>query len=621
MMDLLFFSATLAALLVLIIFFIRQKGSYFKSVQILLLIAFSAIASIVFTNVIKNYAINESWMMTPYILWGTSVGIIAALAVEHTAFILYRRQTIPPGKDLFQNKIVIISLLFKTYAMAVLAIAWIWNPWQVKSGVPNLWGNLVYGFAYSDWYTVLLGVLLVAAVSYPCTVFLLLSRRCDDKQVSNTLWWLGICWTLIGATLILFHALLRSLDLELIEIGSLFYVLYYGIIAYQFKQTTTLEGLFKASCSSLHLREGEHLVVFYTRKVSKWKFFSAYINQGIRKGDRVIYAYSDIDADVVRTKLKEEGVEVEKHERNGSLVLMGISHVYMRNGIIDKGQLINFWNDLKTDTKKDGFRHERDLFDLGDLSFLGDQKESYFEYLREANTQLMDPFMIELRAVNVEGLNPELIQEFKFLSTKSMDLLEYSDKFAKRIGVNHGYVVGRNLLLEFDPASNYEEAIQDFVLEASANAESVIIFTNRGGTLHTLLNRQENVKFLLLTSFVSVSKNDRHFGEVLVPANNISLLLDALNKAVKNHPDGNLNFVFDNLTNLILQAGFDKAYNFVRYALEMLGSINATSIFLFTPSAHDQKIASSLRSLFSNQITFEKGGLEIIKLPEELMKA
>jgi hypothetical protein len=621
MIDLLFFSATFAALLVLMVFFIRQKGSYFKSVQILLLIAFSAIASIVFTNVIKNYAINESWMMTPYILWGTSVGIIAALAVEHTAFILYRRQTIPLGKGLFRNKMTIISLLFKAYAVVVLAAAWVWNPWQVKSGVFNLWGDLVYGFAYSDWYTVLLGVLLIGVVSYPCTVFLLLSRRCDDKQVSNALWWLGICWALIGATLILFHALLRSLNLELTEISSVFYVLYYGIIAFQFKRTTTLEGLFKTSYPSLHLREGEHLVVFYTRKVSKWKLFSAYINQGIRKGDRVIYAYSDTDADLARAELKEEGVEVEKHERNGSLVLMGISHVYMRNGIIDKGQLINFWNDLKADTKKNGFRHERDLFDLGDLSFLGDQKESYFEYLREANSQLMDPFMIELRAVNVKGLSPELIQEFKFLSTKSMDLLEYSDKFSKKIGVNHGYMVGRNLLLEFDPASNYEEAIQDFVLEASANAESVIIFTNRGGTLHTLLNRQENVKFLLLTSFTSVSKNDRHSEEVLVPANNISLLLDALSKAVKNHPDGNLNFVFDNLTNLILQAGFDKSYNFVRYALEILSSINATSIFLFTPSAHDQKIASSLRSLFSNQITFEKEGLEIIKLPEELMKA
>ncbi len=417
----------------------------------------------------------------------------------------------------------------------------------------------------------------------------------------------------------LFHGLLRSLNMELVEISSLFYVLYYGVIAYQFKQTTTLEGLLKTTCPSLHLGEGDHLVVFYTNKVNKWKVFSAYIHQGIREGDRVIYAHSDNDTDTVRAKLKEQGMDAEKHERNGSLVLMGISHVYMRNGVIDKGQLINFWNDLKADTKKDGFKHERDLFDMGDLSFLGDQKESYFEYLREANTQLMDPFMIELRAVNIESLSPELIQEFKFLSTKSMDLIEYSDKFSKRIGVNHGYVVGRSLLLEFDPASNYEEAVQDFVLEASANAESVIVFTSKGGTLHTLLSRQENVKFLLLTNLASGPKNGRHSEGVLVPANNTSLLLDALNRAVKSHPDGNFNLVFDNLTSLILQVGFEKTYNFVRYALEILSSINVTSIFLFNPSAHDPKIASSLKSLFSSQIAFEKGGLEIIKLPEEPM--
>ncbi len=373
--------------------------------------------------------------------------------------------------------------------------------------------------------------------------------------------------------------------------------------------------------SSLQLREGEHLVVFYTDKVDKWKLFSTYIRQGLRGGDRVIYACSEVDSEIVKPKLMEHGIDVEKHEKNGSLVLMSVSHVYLRNGAIDKSQLINFWNDLKTDTKRRGFKHERDLFDMGDLRFLGDQREKYFKYLREANHQLMDPFMIELRAVNTENLSPQLVQEFKFLSTKSMDLLEYSDRFSKRIGVNHKRVVGRSILLEFDPVSNYEEAIHDFVLEASANAEVVIAFTSKGGTLHTLLGKQGNVKLLLLTSFVSASKSEqRNDDEISIPANNTSLILDALNKTVKNRLEGNFNLVFDNLTNLILQVGFEKTYNFVRYALEMLNSTNATAVFLFNPSAHDQKIASSLRSLFSNQMTFERGTLEIIKLPEESIR-
>jgi len=620
MIDLIFYFSILATLIALIVFFLRQEGSYFKSVQILLVVAFSAVASIVLTNAIKNYVLRESWAMLPYILWGTSASIIAALAVEHTAFILYKRQQTTQARNIFSNNINKFSLIFKAYTFSILIAAWIFTPWQIQYDIPNLWGNLVNGFVYYPWFTLLIGGLLIAGIAYPCTVFILLSRKCKDKNISNALWWLGICWAAIGLTLVFFHSLMRALGLELIELSSIFYILYYGIVAYHFKQTTVLGNLFNNIHPSLHLKEGDHLVVFYNSKVDKWKLFSTYIRQGLREGDRVIYAYSNSDEEIVREKLKEQGVAVEKHEKNGSLVLMSVSHIYMRNGVIDKRHLINFWNDLKADTEKSGYKHERDLFDLDDLSFLGDQREEYFEYLREANSQLMDPFMIELRAVNTENMNPQLIQEFKFLSTKSMDLLEYSDKFSKKIGVNHKRVIGRNLLLEFDPASNYEEAIRDFVLEASANAETVILFTGKGSVVHEILGKQGNVKFLLLTQLASTPRTDKQTEEILIPANNTSLLLDTLSKTVKNHREGNFNLVFDNLTSLILQVGFEKTYNFVRYALEMLNSINATAIFLFNPSAHDQKVASSMRSFFSNQITFEKGGLEIIKLPEELMK-
>lgn len=621
MIDLAFYPAIFAVLATLIIFFVRQKGSYFKSVQILLVVAFSAVASIVLNSMIKNYIIKESWIILPYALWGISAAIIAALAVEQTAFMLFKKHRTANQRSGFSDKINVVSFFFKAYAFTLLIVTWILTPWQIQYDVPNIWGNFVYGVAYDPWFMLILGGFLAAIIAYPCMVMLLLSRKCDDKRVSDTLWWLGICFAGSAATLMFFQVLVRSLNIELIEISSLFHILYYGIIIYYFKQTTTLESLFSITLPSLRLREGEHLVVFYNSKVDKWKLFSMYIQQGLSEGDRVIYAYSNVDSVMVKAKLKEQKIDVEKHEENGSLVLMHISQVYMRNGIIDKRQLINFWNDLKTDTERRGFKHERDLFDMGDLSFLGDQKENYFKYLREANTQLMDPFMIELRAVNIEKMSPQLIQEFKFLSTKSMDLLEYSDKFSKRIGVNHRHVLGRNLLLEFDPAADYEEAIRDFVLEASANAETVIIFTSRGSVIYKILSKQENVKFLLLTQLVSVPKTDKYTGEILIPANSTSLLLDALNKTVKNHPDGNFNLVFDNLTSLILQVGFEKTYNFVRYTLEMLSSINATAIFLLNPNAHDKKIVSSLRSLFSNQVTFEKGGLEIIKLPETLMKA
>jgi KaiC/GvpD/RAD55 family RecA-like ATPase len=368
--------------------------------------------------------------------------------------------------------------------------------------------------------------------------------------------------------------------------------------------------------TSLNLREGEHVVVFYNRNVDKWKLFSTYVREGLEKGDRVIYAYPIEDSELVRAKLKDNGVEVEKSERTGALVLMDISRVCMRNGVIDKGQLINFWNDFKADTKKGGFKHERDLFDLGDLTFLGNQKDYYFEYLKEANAELMDPFMVELRAVNSENLSPELIREFKFLSTKSMDLLEYSDKFSRRLGKTHNQIASRNLLLEFDPASNYEEAVLDFVLEASANAETVVVFTNRGSAIHSKLVGQENVKFMLLTQLSPTSPASKQSDGILVPAGDVSLLLDSLSVTIRSINNGSLNLVFDNLTSLILQVGFEKTYSFTRYALEMLDSERATTMFLLNPTSHEQKVVSSLRSLFGSQIDFHKAGLEVVKLPD-----
>jgi len=90
---------------------------------------------------------------------------------------------------------------------------------------------------------------------------------------------------------------------------------------------------------------------------------------------------------------------------------------------------------------------------------------------------------------------------------------------------------------------------------------------------------------------------------------------------LKMSSQGNLNLVFDSLSSLILLVGFDKTYNFVRYALDMLVSENSTVLFLFSPDIHDQRVTSSLRSLFSNHVSYGKENLQIVKLPGFTLKA
>lgn len=200
-------------------------------------------------------------------------------------------------------------------------------------------------------------------------------------------------------------------------------------------------------------------------------------------------------------------------------------------------------------------------------------------------------------------------------------LAKDKEVFSKVLGLTHRQVVGKNFLLEFDPTSDYEEVIEDFVDEALANAESVAVFTSKGSAVYSALRNRSDVKFLVLTQRVSTPQADTSENKILLPATNSSLLLDALNKVLKAYPEKNPWIVFDNLSSLILFIGFEKTYGFLRYALELSAIEDGTSLFLFDPRAHDAKIASAFRSLFSGQVTYGKEGLRVVKIPEPVLKA
>jgi len=185
--------------------------------------------------------------------------------------------------------------------------------------------------------------------------------------------------------------------------------------------------------------------------------------------------------------------------------------------------------------------------------------------------------------------------------------------FSKTLGLDHQQMVGRKILFEFDPESHYERVIRDFAAEALANLEPTVIFTRRGSALHASLHEQEGVKFFCLTQQVSVPKGFSE-NEMLLSSNDTSLMLDVFDKTLKAHPQGVVNVVFDSLSDLVVSVGFEKTYRFMRYAVEMLASQRNTVLFLLNQNAHDPKVASSLRGLFSDQISSGKEGTQTVKL-------
>jgi len=184
-----------------------------------------------------------------------------------------------------------------------------------------------------------------------------------------------------------------------------------------------------------------------------------------------------------------------------------------------------------------------------------------------------------------------------------------TDAFSEQFGMTHQQIIGKKMLLEIDPTSSYQKSLLGFTSEAGSNNEPLFIFTNRNSTLHSALFGVEKVNFRLLTSKTSSPRQISN-KEILLPASDLSVLLDAVDRIQKGH-EKPINVVFDNLSDIILRCGFEKTYRFTRLLLETISSSKTTIIFVFNPKAHDEVISSSIRGLFENQIAYTKNGPKV----------
>jgi hypothetical protein len=199
---------------------------------------------------------------------------------------------------------------------------------------------------------------------------------------------------------------------------------------------------------------------------------------------------------------------------------------------------------------------------------------------------------------------------------KFIDFLKHVDAFSRLIGLDHQRLINQKILLEFDPASNYETIVESFVKEALANMEQVFVFTFYKSILHESLSKHPGVKFLLTSSSTSTSGSTSK-NEVLLPFNNFAIILDHLNQILEKSVDAPICLVFDVFSELLESQGLSKTRIFLCQILDMLFTRKTTAMFLLNSDAHDLQVLSNIRGLFSNQLAFRKDGLKIIKISQK----
>jgi len=626
------FLPSLAALLstsVLIAFTSRQKGSYFNDIKIYFVSSTLAFSMLILGGLfLRLFPFEATALLVGRV--GVSACLLACVAIGLAALTLQKKLRFGFRKDFHARELLRepLFLIYIGFLFVMFVLTWVMVPSQAELLISFISGEMVYVPVFKSWYVVSLFLVLSFLITYPCYTFLSMSRWAGvNEKAAEALRGHAICWIGIGLFTFVFNAFMQSVIgvVELGEVGYLFSTGFLIVIAYLYRETTILESLPKAY-SPISLREGEVAVMLYTSAVDKMKAFSAFIREGLESGDMVNYLYPDEDGETVRAKLKEYGINVEKYERKGTLRLRSLTEYYLPDGKFDKERAIKEELNERAEAKRKGYKHFREINDIGNFSFLNGQWKTYYDYWDDPRWGalpgagiLYEPFVIELTVFNVEGMGEgqaaDLVKAFCGEGRAGLiDLIEHADAFSKTLGLDHKQLVGRKFLFEFDPASSYERVVEDFVTEAIANVETTVVFTSRGSPVHSALSQERNLRFFLLTQRVSAPTMGASETEMLLPTDNSSLMLNAFENVLNASVHGCVCLVFDSLSEPIRSIGLERTFKFVQYALEMLYSERVTAIFLLTSFAHDPKATSTLKGLFEDQLAYGKEGVQVVKL-------
>jgi len=196
------------------------------------------------------------------------------------------------------------------------------------------------------------------------------------------------------------------------------------------------------------------------------------------------------------------------------------------------------------------------------------------------------------------GANAHLVKPFskEVLLSKVEALLKKAkeSKFSDQLNITHDDLIGRKILLEFDPRTDYDRIVRDYALECKFHNELVFVFSRRESAVQQGLEGEEGIQFTEFDATVKFSPLLSENGE---------------------RP---LSFIVDSLSELALSRSENEAYRFAQNSLNALATPRVSAIFLVNPQAHNEKAIASLRGLYSNQLTYGNHTLSSVRFPAKL---
>jgi len=209
--------STFFTIIFLIVFLLRQRGSYFKSLQMYLVATYLAYATFILVEIF--YCWFPSELTTFFVVKiGFSVFLVIAGTMAIATTILYRKMSMRPAR--FLNKPFLL-VIYIGFLLVLFTFTWILTPFKIELVLDFISQEWIYIPVFEPWYIIYIFLVTISYLTYPCTLLLLLGRRAKSKKAGRALKNFGICFIGITVCILVFHTVLWSIyRLETIDVGN-----------------------------------------------------------------------------------------------------------------------------------------------------------------------------------------------------------------------------------------------------------------------------------------------------------------------------------------------------------------------------------------------------------------
>ena len=441
-------------------------------------------------------------------------------------------------------------------------------------------------------------LLLLSFVGLPVFAFYRQSRVVKEKTASLSIKIISLCWASFGVSM--FFQIIGGAWLPATQsFGFVVDSFLFMLIAFALREPTVLARIITAGETvnqAMSVQPEGDTIILYNTESDRKRLIETFVAEGTSKGQTVVCRVTKAEVPFYRAVLKS----AEREDPTASQQDVVIQPIEVAASLTHSPEATP---------------DSRELIDLDELGL---------ERAREIIEDIVALDSAErgrngrIWAVNVEGAQVGIVDLLtgKNPTSRVIDLARQQDMFASRFGLKHPDILGRRMLLEYEPTSDYESAVREFVREFQANVESVAIFTNAGSPLYREFSDQKNIRLFTLSTKTSTPARLSN-EQVLLPERDTSLFLDAVDKLLQADAGKPIGIVFEVFTYLILSLGFEKAYGVISSIVEMAESEKITILVLVNYEALEDRTLNGLRGLFQSQLRIDSMGLRSVRFARD----